>query len=261
MGRYALILSGQPRYRQGVVELLLQNIVLPNNCDVFGFFWIYQDEDTVKKNIWPDIPNKDVIQRDITVVTQWRNNVHAIASILPFTKLAVCNQIPFSDTRFGPGTMDLPALDVLGQEVFDQSMKRWNISVQSQFYGVWAVGQLLQEYEKEHNFRYDGVFRIRTDILIENPIYFDTMDASKLNLYMKDEGKSHFDFCAYGNSDFMKIYCDYYHHLDWIYSEPYDELSCCEKHLLKYFDHYLPKGKKDIIHNNFGCTKGLEIIY
>ena len=38
--KYALLISGQPRYREVAVKSILENIINYNNIDVYCHFWI-----------------------------------------------------------------------------------------------------------------------------------------------------------------------------------------------------------------------------
>lgn len=40
MFRTALCLSGDPRYFENALNSIINNIIIPNKCDVFGHFWI-----------------------------------------------------------------------------------------------------------------------------------------------------------------------------------------------------------------------------
>lgn len=261
MPRYALLLSGQARYNDYVIRNLVQNLILPNQCDVFGYFWGYEDN-FIDKYVW-DVPNKDVVRRDIHVMTYWRQNLERMVQQIPFTKLEVVKQIDFPLNRFGPGEKEKDGALTLGEKVFQDSVERWNFSIHCQFHSIWAANQLRKKYEEEKGFVYDGVFRLRTDILMENPISLDKLDATKLHLSLKKDPskRTHYDYIAYGNSSLMDIYCDYIHHLDWVYSFPYDELHCSEVHLLKYLDAFIPDAPNTIQDYHFEVPSGLRIIY
>lgn len=265
MGRYAVLLSGQPRYRDYVIQNLLTNLILPNNCDVFGFFWSY-DRDSLQKFVW-NIPVKHVVQRDVDTITHWEENISQIVSSIPFTKIQVCPQIEFPQNRFAPGEDEKNGAQDIGQEMFEESVKRWNFSTQSHFYSVWAVNQLKKQYEEEHGFRYDGVIRLRTDVIFYHPINLTLLDPTKITLPMNYD-RDHkgdivvrkCDFVSYGSSELMDIYCDYYQNLDWVFSQPYGEICCNEKHLVKYLCAFLPEKEQGITYSDYNNPHGFHLV-
>lgn len=252
--RYALILSGQPRCRPQVIESIIQNIILPNNCDVFGFFWVYDKGDY--KYVW-DVPNKDVVNRDIEVIDNCQYYIQHMAQRIPFTELVGCKQIDFPLEKYPGGEEDKITIQTHGQHVYDESMKRWNFTIQSQWYSVWAVNEMKKRHEEKHGFKYDGVFRLRTDIFIERPMYFDSYDTSKMHVTLKND-RSHYDFFAFSSSENMNIYCDYFQQLEEVYKEPYKQFSETEIHLLRYLRNKF--GPENIEHNTFNMNRA-QIVY
>jgi len=261
MGKYAVLLSGQPRFRDYVLQNLLVNLIRTNQCDVFGFFWSY-DQDSLEKFVW-NIPTQHVIQRDIDTITHWEQNLREIVGYIPFTKIQVCPQIEFPEHRFAPGEDEKDGAATIGPEMFDQSVRRWNFSTQSHFYSVWAANQLKKQYEEEHGFRYDGVIRLRTDIMFYHPIDLRQLDPSKITLpmnYEHDGTVRKCDFVAFGSSELMDIYCDYYQNLDWVFSQPYGEICCNEKHLIKYLSAFLPEREAGMVYSDFQNPFGFHLI-
>lgn len=265
MSRYALLLSGQPRYHEHVLKNLLTNLIFPNNCDVFGYFWSY-DQSSLQKFVW-NIPVQHVVHRDINTITYWKENLDNIMEYIPFTDVYVCPQIEFQQNRFAPGEEERDGALQIGTEMFEESVKRWNFSIQSHFYSVWAVNQLKKQYESNNGFRYDGVIRLRTDVLFRQPIDLTTLDPSKMTLPINYE--YHYtgellprkcDFVAYSCSELMDVYCDYYQHLDWVFSQPYGEICCNEKHLVKYLSAFLPQKENGIVYSYFNNPDGFHLV-
>src|SRR5690606_33833372 len=77
----------------------------------------------------------------------------------------------------------------------------------SMFYSIEKCNQLKQEYEKDNNFVYDFVVRIRTDLLFMSPFYIKkNIDTNKLYVPYGYDYSGLNDQVAYGGSPIMDQY-------------------------------------------------------
>lgn len=90
-----------------------------------------------------------------------------------------------------------------------------------------AIGYAENSFSIENPFeKYDGICRCRFDLQFDNPIIFDSLDMSKLNLYddCKHDNTCLNDHFAVSSQDIMKLYAQtypeiykmYYYGVDWV---------------------------------------------
>lgn len=222
MKKYALLLSGQPRYREAALKSILNNVININDVDIFGFFWKYN-------NFKPDYPaiSDTANYRDQLDYDSFDKQLESILTQIPFTSVTVSEQIPFNPERHHPGEEKERVIQEIGIDKANKHFKRCNFIMQSQWYGVYMANQLRKEYEKENGKKYEGVLKFRPDVLTSNPIHFQNYVTDKLNLPHYNEGVITndttlicTDIIAYGSSDIMNIFCDFYNHHDRILKYP-----------------------------------------
>jgi hypothetical protein len=253
---FAILLSGQPRYRKGALESILKNIIQYNNCDIFGHFWEYDETNKLPWRAIAPIAN----QRDQDTYTKASEYIEKIKEIIPFTKLKVQKQINFSTDRFHPGTEKERVIAEVGEIEADHHFRRCNFIVQSQWYSICEANKLRQEYEKETGIKYDGILRFRPDMMIDRPIDLKTYDPTKLNIPYKtgpcDDNDVQYtdinDMIAYGNGKSIDIYADFYNHQDEIFSNSKFDALLSGYALALYFKIYL--GYDQMISNYFNFT-------
>jgi hypothetical protein len=87
----------------------------------------------------------------------------------------------------------------------------------SMFHSIYHANDLKRNFEKENNFIYDCVFRMRTDTHFINDIgYKEQYDISSVNI-MDDCVHAEYainDHFAFGNSVIMDVYSDAYYFLE-----------------------------------------------
>lgn len=217
--RYAILLSGQPRFRKKALESILKNIINVNNCDVFGHFWEYDDSMTLDWNAIAKIANI----RDQDTYIRNSEYIQNIKEIIPFTKLKIQKQILFQTDRYHPGTERDRAIAEFGNERANHHFRRCNFIIQSQWYSIKEANKLRKEYEIENEFTYDGILRFRPDMFVHNAIDLSMFDLTKLYVHVypqegefdKDGINTNIcDMMAFGNGTFMDIYTDLYSYQD-----------------------------------------------
>jgi hypothetical protein len=77
----------------------------------------------------------------------------------------------------------------------------------SMFYSIYKANLLKLIYEKEHNFIYDCVIRIRTDLFLTKQLDIKKEDLNAINLDKRAHTEYSLNDCvAYGSSELMDIY-------------------------------------------------------
>ena len=82
-----------------------------------------------------------------------------------------------------------------------------------QLYGIEKSFELLKNYEKENNMKFDIICRSRTDIIYMNDINIDSYDMNKITIPNFHGFDGINDRFAIGNRENMKIYMEMYSNL------------------------------------------------
>ena len=237
MKKYALCLSGDPRYIQEPLDSIVNNIILPNNCDIFAHFWTRTKESDSYKTLKRCVTNNYVefmADNCLDFISKIKEKIH-------FTQL---------QTELHPEFPILMVPNDLDYNEHYKAIKRHNIFFQSQYYSVYKANCLKQTYEEKHNFKYDGVIRLRTDIMIEKIIKFEDYDLSKFYATMVDENYI-YDQMTLSNSRNTDIFSDFYNHMKEIYDEDnIPGVAAAELHIA----YYLKKYGVQITNTTFGQT-------
>ena len=187
--RFALCLSGDPRYFENSINSIIENIINVNKCDVFAHFWI-RDKNTneYKTLIENGAPNIDFMAEHC------HEFIEKLKSKIQFKVLETEINRYFQTDLFIPDNFDDTNIEQI------KSVKRFNIAVQSQFYSVYEANNLKKLYEKKYGFTYDGVMRLRPDVLIDFPIDFSKFDLKKFYATLID-GNYMYDHMMLSNSN------------------------------------------------------------
>lgn len=259
--RYALLLCGQARYRKGAVESIMKNIIQHNNVDVFCHFWV---SDQQHRNPWraiADIANTRDDDTDACSAEQAKLLIDALKPI----DYKVETQIMFDVDKYHPGREKDHVINSIGEERANQHFKRCNFIVQSMWYSVMRANEIRKEYASVHNIKYDGVMRFRPDIIVPNPIVFDTYDASKLNIpwdgnrYECNIQYGIVDAIAFGKEELMNVYCDNYNKHSDILTHPNIYALIDEYTIGLYISKYV--GNENIVKNLFGYHSAVELVH
>tara|TARA_R110002167_G_scaffold258994_4_gene465524 strand:+ start:456 stop:1169 length:714 start_codon:yes stop_codon:yes gene_type:complete len=188
--KVAICLSGQTRNSELCYPFISDNIVKCNSDHDFDFF-IHTWEGSDGSSSWEssiDIDKESII--DI----------------------------------YNPRLYDIEKQKLFNNDIGDYKTILGDISmikrVKSMFYSILRCNELKCKYEKDNNFKYDCVIRLRFDFQIQSPLLLD-MDLNKISI--KDE-KSHDEYSvndhiAISNSDNMDIYSNVYNDFGDIYNK------------------------------------------
>jgi hypothetical protein len=96
--------------------------------------------------------------------------------------------IDLYDARLGPG------------------VKGGSFNVMNQWKKCQEVAFLKQRFEKENNLKFDLVFRIRPDMVLQNKLEYSSLDLTKYNIPNHDNWYGYNDRAGAGNSKNMDYY-------------------------------------------------------
>jgi hypothetical protein len=251
--KYALLISGQPRYRDIAVKSIIDNIINFNDIDIYCHFWI--NSKNVKK--YDAISNMKNLDNDI------ENNedtyINKFKELLPKnTIFELEDQIDFNPNKYYPGTEHDRVILEVGNELAQQHFNRCNFNIQSQWYSIMKVNELRKKIQNESKIVYDGIFRLRPDVYIPNPITLNNYDINKINIPFCNDSLDTLDSygicefedpCAFGSCELMDIYCNNYLYQEETLKHPGIVALLSGYPLGVYLKKYV--GYNNIINNNF----------
>jgi hypothetical protein len=140
-----------------------------------------------------------------------------------------------------------PTKHIIEHQIFFEQEKwkeRLMLSIKSDhlysmFYSIYKSNELKKQYEKENNFTYDWVIRIRFDMALPSgPLFLDKLDNNVLWVATGcfDNTNGYLDSLGYSNSKIMDIYSDTFNHIDNIINENPSMGICGEYVLRKHID-------------------------
>ena len=216
MTKIALCYSGRPRSYHECLKNHQQFFGLGNqNVDVFAHLWFDDDlmgspfrSDAPHQGCWPDETLKSWVEEN------WKPKKIAYEKQKDdLFKQMYSDVWNISHEKLNP----IPALHQKDHQL-------------SMFYGIEKVIEMKQDYENEHNFKYDYVFRMRTDlVMVANLGDIENYDNQKLHVssydptvlinqylpstWVQDLGIDEryiVDIFAFGGSDCMDKYAKVY---------------------------------------------------
>jgi len=219
----ALCISGQPRNVQVVYPHIYENLIEPNNADVFIHSWIDSNLIGHRPVSAGGVIASDIIPDDIDKI---------ILDLYQPTNHIFEPQIEFDGSRYE-------------ERKYPQIKPRSSIS---QRYSVFQSIQLALT----HN-NYDCIIRVRFDWAIASPIEVIDFDLSRLTC---PDDCPHYtginDQFAFANADIMACYGNLYHNLDTLYDRG---VPFCDEILLY---HHMRENHIDIapIHIPYQIVRG-----
>ncbi len=119
---------------------------------------------------------------------------------------------------------------------------RYLFNQASMWYSIHQANLLKEEYRWKNNIKYDCVVRLRSELVIREPIIFKNHDLNKVNyfqLYQPDNMVS--DWIGFSNSKNMDIYTSVFCFIQYFYDyfkENTDGIYCNEVLLKKMLDQF-----------------------
>lgn len=150
--RVAILITGELRTLANTFKNIKQNLIDPNNADVFVYadvklprdhhlLWNHATLIDFYKSIWGDN-----VKRAITLTEKDRAEYNAILNFL---------------WDYKPGITQ----EVVGKTGVNREYLRRSGSI-IEYFLLMKAGHIMTAYEKEHNFKYDVVIRSRNDIIL-----------------------------------------------------------------------------------------------
>lgn len=238
--KVALCLSGQPRCALKTFPYILENIIKPNNADVF----IHMNWDN--ENLYIDKSHADngncLLEKDI--------DLKIIELYKPIKYL-----IEKPKNSFNPN-IKIPPKRLENFKKMNHS-KQWTDEVHckhmiknmiSMYYSIFKSNELKQTYANENGFVYDYVIRLRFDALPKKKLF--CKDYEPDFIYYQEIGQPDnliSDWVNFGSNSIMNIYSSMYLNLEYINSfkfykknerlentlEPSDECSGLSEHMIR----------------------------
>uniref|UniRef100_A0A6C0CRP7 Uncharacterized protein n=1 Tax=viral metagenome TaxID=1070528 RepID=A0A6C0CRP7_9ZZZZ len=165
--KVAILLSGHMSNLKQCYENIYQNIILPNQADVFIHSWY--DENHLQR---------DSIDRNRNLILQKDDHLHAIKLYQP-KKYLFEKPKDFSKNYTHlhvPNSLILANKNGNKFETIEDAKKHIIRSSMSMFYGIYKCNELKEIYAEEQGITYDFVIRVRFDVQVSGII-----DVNQLN--------------------------------------------------------------------------------
>lgn len=185
--RKCLCISGQIRSWNLVKSNWFKNFLDINDVDVFCHFWHNSDNSYYVTNRgngvmdeYGDVPSEHLLGR---------YGDYDISDIL---------------NSFRPKSFQI-------EHPLDSSISNTN----SMFHSIQRCNNIKNNYEKDHNFKYDLVIRSRFDLLFTDPVFIEEVNMNTLYVKNRPGGCGGLnDWFAYGDSYVMDLYSNIINSLD-----------------------------------------------
>jgi hypothetical protein len=155
--KIAIIYTGESRTIESTIETFRQNLLLNENYHVFAVI------QTSNNNLTEDLTEK-------LIKINMGNNLKSYEN---FNK---------NDVYWNKIQDDL--LTIINTTPSWNEYLKSNSGSMVEYYQMYLAYQKIVEYEYKENFKYDYVIRIRCDVIITHPIYFDWCDFDEI--YIKE---------------------------------------------------------------------------
>lgn len=225
----ALLLSGQPRFLEKYYDCIYNNIIRPNNADVFFHCWEIEDisrpfrygSGWANERINPNYKNFLL------------NKYKPKAYIFEYQKKFIDDDVDF--------TFSLKSGYAGGTENKDGA-KYHTFATRSMWYSIMKCWELCSSDS------YDCVIKHRFDAGISKTLKVENYDLN--HLWAEDLGRSELvnNWCNFGNSEVMSKYCTIYNKIDSLYKETN---IWCNEYWIKYV---MDQNNIQIKHDYLGLT-------
>ena len=209
--KVALCLSGQPRCVKETYPYIYENIIKPNNADVF----IHMNYS--KKNTYIE---KTHIGRDNCILEEGLDEVvYNLYKPLQFLVEEPKNFIK-SNLKIPEKRLD-NMIELNKDKGWSREEHKRHIVKQmcSMFYSIFKCNELKENYANQNGIIYDYVIRLRFDAVPRVPLCCSNYEPSFIyyqNLGQPDNLIS--DWINFGSNSIMNIYCSVYLMLDYLNS-------------------------------------------
>jgi hypothetical protein len=197
--KVAACFSGQPRFIEECSESILKNVFQDYQVDVFAHLWF--DDDLLTKPYkyggsggWENqriCPN--AVQKFQEVYSPLELKVEPSHNFYdPYME----DEFEISQEKYWKGSFGEP-----------NYMERQIKNTLSNFYSMSEVNRLKLIHEYKNQFKYDWVFKIRTDVNVHTKINLSAYNPSSFNCTNTMQQPPHVnDWISFGGSDIMDVF-------------------------------------------------------
>jgi hypothetical protein len=259
--RVALCISGQPRKALETYLSIYENIIKPNNADVF-LHMHYDKENSYIEKLHLD-KGICVLEKDIDekIIELYQPVKYIIETPRNFQKPNF--QIP---EKRAQGIQSMNQHRNLSME---ESRKHCVKQMTSMYYSIYKCNELKELYANENGILYDYVIRVRFDFVPHQPLVCSQLDPHFIHyVEMGQPDQLISDWLNIGSNTIMNVYASLYLQMDYLNTflyhkkedrlpndlEPSDVCGGVYEHLLRDLMHLYKIPKRGM---NYSC----QLIY
>jgi len=207
--KVAVCLSGQPRSARKTFQSIYNNVIKPNNADVF----IHMNYDSQDNYI-----EKTHLDGGCCEYTE--NMIEIVKELYQPVRMLVEKPVNFKNKKLKVPQPRLVRLqNANSHKLFTEEETRNHILKQmiSMFYSIFKCNEIKEKYALENNIIYDYVIRLRFDAQVNKPIYCSELSPDFIyyqELGQPDELIS--DWINIGSNLIMNVYSSIYLNLEYL---------------------------------------------
>jgi hypothetical protein len=207
--RTAVCLSGQPRKAFETFPYIYENILKPNNADVF-----------IHMNYDKDIPYIEKLHMDNGTCRLEPDVDKKIIELYKPKRYLIEPPRNFQKPNFHVPENRLRSIQRMNSHknwTTEEARKHFVKQMTSMYYSISKANELKELYANENGFTYDYVIRLRFDFLPEMPFYCARIDNRYIH-YMELGQPDNLisDWFNVGSNAVMNVYASLYLHMDYL---------------------------------------------
>jgi hypothetical protein len=216
--KVALCISGQPRSALETFPYIKQNIILPNNADVFIHMHYDSDNPYMEKS---HLDNGNCLYKtdiDKELIGLYEPKSYLVEKPRNFQNSSLC----IDEKRLSRSKDMNKHKGWTDEEHKVHTIKQ----VTSMYYSIYKCNELKEVFSNENNIHYDYVIRIRFDLLPLEPIVCSMFNPKYIN-YLEMGQPDHMisDWINIGSNAVMNIYSSMYLNLEYMNTFDYYKLE------------------------------------
>jgi hypothetical protein len=219
--RVALCLSGQPRFVQQAFQNIYDNLIVPNDADVFFHCWYDQDlvgKDFVdyRENGWDNSSPKSKYQDGVK---------ESLIDLYKPKAFLFENQIKSTDT--------LVPLDAILQSHARHYNREYFVNmIYASWLSIMKSNTVKEQFRLANGINYDYVIRARFDSQVNRQIVCEKFDPNYLYTDTRPSLPARMieDWFAFGSNQIMNVYSSAFNFIEYAVEESnkFDKIFCGE---------------------------------